>query len=91
MMSHSSLTGDLLVIARNPPADSRDLFPRDADLINASIVLIHDAVGATGIGASSVHVLEEDLLSRGLESPYPRVAYSALVRMMFDAKRVIVL
>jgi len=56
-----------------------------------SIVLIQDAVGATEILASSVHVLDEDLQSRAQTSPYPRITYSGLVRMMFDAKRVIVL
>src|SRR5262249_52523842 len=91
MSPHSSLSGGLLLIARNPADRALNLLPPGGIPDNVSVVLIQDAVGASGIPAPSVHVLEEDLQSRKQTSPYPRITYSRLVRMMFDAKRVIVL
>ena len=91
MASPSSITGGLLIIARNPADLSVSLCPSKVGQEDVSVVLIHDAVGATGISASSVHVLEDDLRSRGQTSPYAQISYSGLVHMLFDAKRVIVL
>ena len=67
------------------------LLPRDRSATDTSAILIQDAVTATDIPVSSVHVLEEDLALRQVPSPFPRITYADMLQMIFDAKRVVVL
>jgi len=81
----------LFIIGKTPADWSASLLPHGGTWSDTSVVLIQDAVAMDDIPASSVKVLEDDLRLRHASSPYPRIGYSALLQMIFEAKKVVVL
>jgi sulfur transfer complex TusBCD TusB component (DsrH family) len=58
---------------------------------DVSVVLTQEAVALSNVPASQVYALSEDVLSRNVSSPFPKVSHRDLLRMMFEADTVVAL
>ncbi len=67
------------------------LLPQHREEDSVSIILIQDAVTLRGLQNAHVAVLSEDLASKNMVSPYPKISYDDMVRMIFESDRVIAL
>ncbi len=79
----------LYIVSKGPDRDGVSLLPdRFVPEQDVSVVLIQDGVTHQTLPFSDVYVLSDDLLSRKLASPFPRVSYQDLLRMIFEADKV---
>lgn len=58
---------------------------------DASVVLLQDAVSLHELRKPRVYVLDEDARIRNVAPAFPCISYQDMVRMMFEADRVVAL
>ena len=81
----------LYILAKDTLPD-RALFPPAprADE-RTSVVLIQDAVGLRQVPGEQVYALQDDVAQRRVTAAFPMISYRDLLRMIFQADRVMAL
>ena len=79
----------LYIISRGPSDFSPDLLPSSPPP-DAKAVLLHDALRLTTLPFSQVYALSDPADEQG-SSPFPRISYRDLLRMIFEAETVVAL
>ena len=82
----------MLYIVSDAQAVSSGLLPKD--LIGnqeSSVVLIEDAVTIKEFPGEAVYVLAEDAAVRKVTPVFPKVSYADMVKLIFEADRVVAL
>jgi len=81
----------LYLVSTAPTGEEISLLPASADLLSGvRVVLIEDAVRHRSLPFPHVFALSDDMVSRGVASPFPSVSYQDIVRMIFEADHVVV-
>lgn len=65
------------------------LFPPIGTDAQTSVVLIQDAVTLSQVPGHQVYALADDLAQRKATSRFPMISYRDLLRMIFEADRVV--
>ena len=65
------------------------LFPPTGTEGMTTAVLIQDAVTLSQVPAHKVYALQDDLAERKVSSVFPAISYRDLLRMIFEADRVV--
>jgi len=79
----------LYILAKGALPD-RALFPpavRAGE--QTSVVLIQEAVGLQQVPGQQVYALQDDVAQRKVTSAFPTISYRDLLRMIFEADRVV--
>lgn len=80
----------LYIIGKATPPDPA-LFPPAGTETQSSVVLIQDAVMLSHFAVQPVYALADDLAQRKATSRFPAISYRDLLRMIFEADRVVAL
>lgn len=78
----------LYLIRKSSPDSLLENLPADQE---TSAVLLQDAVSLDELGIQDVYVLDEDARARNVASRFPSISYKDMVRMMFEAEKVVAL
>ena len=80
----------LVLLTKNSDGDYSEFLPllesSDAVMI---VVLIQEGVYLTKSPSSKTYVLEDDLISRNGQSPFPKITYQDLITMIFEVDAII--
>jgi hypothetical protein len=81
----------MLYIVSDADALSSGLFPKTSPDWDTTIVLIEDGVLLKDVPGTRVFALAEDAVSRRVTPSFPLVSYVDMLKLMFEAERVVAL
>lgn len=86
----SSVSKILYLITKGPDQFSSDLLPQNlAPDEKLTVILLQDAVLLNTVSVPHAYVLHEDAAARDSSPPRQTVSYHDMLRMIFEADRVV--
>lgn len=82
----------LYLLTKAPGQSSLNLLPKSPRTgEEISVILLQDGIFHRQVAVSHVYALSDDGVSKSANSSFPSVSYQDVLRMMFEADRVVVL